>query len=83
MVRKAVLTPQRDQDGRARRHGSSTGRGPRFLLTVPGHLTVMGQKGGRGDAKYATDSKRRRQLRVFQHATPARAGVDAFRYCAI
>eukprot|EP00966_Prymnesium_polylepis_P137577 3179622-Prymnesium_polylepis.1 len=32
----------------------------------PGHLTVMGQAGGRGDAKYATGSvseKRGRQLR--------------------
>eukprot|EP00966_Prymnesium_polylepis_P257767 5955011-Prymnesium_polylepis.1 len=34
MVRRAVLTPQRDQDGRVRRHGSSTGRGPRFFHTV-------------------------------------------------
>ena len=36
MVRKAVLTPQRDQDGRVRRHGRSTGRGPRFFHTVTG-----------------------------------------------
>eukprot|EP00966_Prymnesium_polylepis_P003483 79980-Prymnesium_polylepis.1 len=34
MVRKAVLTPQRDQNSRVRRHGSSTGRGPRFFHTV-------------------------------------------------
>ena len=39
-VRKAVLTPRRDQDGRVRRHGSSTGRGPRFFS----HRVMLGHQ---------------------------------------
>ena len=64
--------------------GSSRQMNSTRRSSPPGHLTVMGQKGGRGDAKYATGSvsnKRGRQLRksrrvfprknrVFQHATP-------------
>ena len=62
--------------------GSSRQMNSTRRSSPPGHLTVMGQKGGRGDAKYATGSvsnKRGRQLRksrrvfprknrVFQHA---------------